>query len=139
MASPFKTKVAMREIVQGLCSYLNELGFRVVDCTDDNWAFYLDEEYAGTISISYDKSNKEYRQIHIGGLYNVMLHHKVVYAEDNVKDIYEIRTSGSTSDTINENELDKLDKVKHKMAVLSRNYKLAKGKLKEIKMKKDFT
>ena len=143
MASPFKTKVAMLDIIKNFANELSQLGF-VVDVPrlnndEGRHTFYIDNEFVGDIYFHYQKENRSMRRIVARFSYTVKIYHNIAYHADKVEEDYNIKLRDNESRYITEDTLDVLYDIKNMLKDVYRNYKKAQNKIKELKMVGDFS
>lgn len=141
MASIFKTKVAMLDIIKKFADDLRQIGFRVdatinVDCGQH--AFYIDNEFVGDVYFNYQKENRSMRRIIARFNYEVKIYHNITYNADKVEEEYAIKLRDSEIRYITEEKVDILYDIKNMLKDVYRNYKKAQNKIKEWKMCEDF-
>lgn len=71
MASVFKTKVAMLDIIKKFADELTQIGF-VVDVprlnNDEGWyTFYIDNEFVGEVYFNYKKAQNKIKELKMSG------------------------------------------------------------------------
>lgn len=143
MASVFKTKVAMLDIIKNFANELTQIGF-VVDVPrlnndEGRHTFYIDDEFVGDIYFHYQKENRDMRRIVARFNYTVKIYHNIAYNADKVEELYNIKLRDNEARYITEDTLDVLYDIKNMLKDVYRNYKKAQNKIKELKMKGDFS
>jgi hypothetical protein len=143
MASPFKTKVAMLDIIKNFANELTQIGF-VVDVPrlnndEGRHTFYIDNEFVGDIYFHYQKENRSMRRIVARFSYTVKIYHNIIYNADKVEEQYNLKLRDSEARYITEDTLDVLYDIKNMLKDVYRNYKKAQNKIKELKMNGDFS
>ena len=143
MASVFKTKVAMLDIIKNFANELTQIGF-VVDVPrlnndEGRHTFYIDNEFVGDIFFHYQKENRDMRRIVTRFNYEVKIYHNISYHADKVEELYNIKLRENESRYITEDTLDVLYDIKNMLKDVYRNYKKAQNKIKELKMNGDFS
>ena len=143
MASIFKTKVAMLDIIKKFADELRQMGFRV-DASSNNkdygqHAFYLDNELMGDVYFHYQKENRSMRRIIARFNYEVKIYHNIAYNADKVEEAYALRLRNGETRYITEDTIDILYEIKNMLKDVYRNYKKAQNKIKELKMSGDFS
>ena len=143
MASVFKTKVAMLDIIKNFANELTQIGF-VVDVPrlnndEGRHTFYIDNEFVGDIFFHYQKENRDMRRIVARFNYTVKIYHNIAYNADKVEELYNIKLRDNEARYITEDTLDVLYDIKNMLKDVYRNYKKAQNKIKELKMKGDFS
>jgi hypothetical protein len=143
MASPFKTKVAMLDIIKNFANELTQIGF-VVDVPrlnndEGRHTFYIDNEFVGDIYFHYQKENRSMRRIVARFNYTVKIYHNIIYHTDKVEEDYNLKLRDSEARYITEDTLDVLYDIKNMLKDVYRNYKKAQNKIKELKMNGDFS
>ena len=143
MASPFKTKVAMLDIIKNFANELTQIGF-VVDVPrlnndEGRHTFYIDDEFVGDIYFHYQKENRDMRRIVARFNYIVKIYHNISYHADKVEELYNIKLRDNEARYITEDTLDVLYDIKNMLKDVYRNYKKAQNKIKELKMGGDFS
>lgn len=143
MASIFKTKVAMLDIVKKFANDLSQIGFRVDDryLNEGNgqYVLYIDNEFIGDIYFHYQKENRSMRRIITRFNYEVKIYHNITYKADKVEEEYNIKIRDCESRYITEDTVDILYDIKNMLKDVYRNYKKAQNKIKELKMCGDFS
>ena len=143
MASVFKTKVAMLDIIKNFANELTQIGF-VVDVPrlnndEGRHTFYIDDEFVGDIYFHYQKENRDMRRIVARFNYTVKIYHNIAYNADKVEELYNIKLRDNEARYITEDTLDVLYDIKNMLKDVYRNYKKAQNKIKELKMSGDFS
>lgn len=143
MASIFKTKVAMLDIVKKFANELSQMGFRV-DASYINegcgqHVFYIDDDCIGNIYFQYQKENRSMRRIITHFNYTVKIYHNITYDADKVEEEFVIRMRDGETRYITEDTVDILYDIKNMLKDVYRNYKKAQNKIKELKMVSDFS
>ena len=143
MASVFKTKVAMLDIIKNFANELTQIGF-VVDVPrlnndEGRHTFYIDDEFVGDVYFHYQKENRDMRRIVARFNYTVKIYHNIAYNADKVEELYNIKLRDNEARYITEDTLDVLYDIKNMLKDVYRNYKKAQNKIKELKMKGDFS
>lgn len=143
MASVFKTKVAMLDIIKNFANELTQIGF-VVDVPrlnndEGRHTFYIDNEFVGDIYFHYQKENRSMRRIVARFNYTVKIYHNISYHADKVEELYNIKLRDCETRYITEDTLDVLYDIKNMLKDVYRNYKKAQNKIKELKMGGDFS
>jgi hypothetical protein len=143
MASPFKTKVAMLDIIKNFANELTQIGF-VVDVPrlnndEGRHTFYIDNEFVGDIYFHYQKENRSMRRIVARFSYTVKIYHNIIYNADKVEEDYNIKLRDNETRYVTEDTLDILYDIKNMLKDVYRNYKKAQNKIKELKMNGDFS
>ena len=143
MASPFKTKVAMLDIIKNFANELTQIGF-VVDVPrlnndEGRHTFYIDDEFVGDIYFHYQKENRSMRRIVARFSYTVKIYHNISYNADKVEELYNIKLRDNVSRYVTEDTVDILYDIKNMLKDVYRNYKKAQNKIKELKMNGDFS
>ena len=143
MASVFKTKVAMLDIIKNFANELTQIGF-VVDVPrlnndEGRHTFYIDDEFVGDIYFHYQKENRDMRRIVARFNYTVKIYHNIAYNADKVEELYNIKLRDNEARYITEDTLDVLYDIKNMLKDVYRNYKKAQNKIKELKMNGDFS
>lgn len=143
MASVFKTKVAMLDIIKKFADELSQIGFRVdtnvVNVDFGQHVFYIDNELVGDVYFHYQKNNRSRRRIVTRFNYEVKIYHNITYNADKVEEEYNIKLRDSETRYVTENTVDILYDIKNKLKDVYRNYKKAQNKIKELKMNGDFS
>ncbi len=143
MASVFKTKVAMLEIIKKFADELSQIGFRVeASSTNKSYGqhvFYIDNELIGDVYFHYQKKNRSMRRIVTRFDYKVKIYHNITYNADKVEEEYEIKLRDSEIRYVTEDTIDFLYDIKNMLKDVYRNYKKAQNKIKELKMSGDFS
>ena len=144
MASVFKTKAAMLDIIKKFADELSQIGFRVVDTNVVNvdfgqHVFYIDNELVGDVYFHYKKNNRSRRRIVTRFNYEVKIYHNITYNADKVEEEYNIKLSDIETRYVTEDTVDILYDIKNKLKDVYRNYKKAQNKIKELKMNGDFS
>ena len=142
MASVFKTKVAMLDIIKNFANELTQIGF-VVDVPrlnndEGRHTFYIDNEFVGDIFFHYQKENRSMRRIVTRFNYTVKIYHNIIYNADKIEEQYALKFRDSESRYVTEDTLDVLYDIKNMLKDVYRNYKKAQNKIKELKMGGDF-
>ena len=143
MASPFKTKVAMLDIIKKFANELVQIGF-VVDVPrlnndEGRHTFYIDNEFVGDIFFHYQKENRSMRRIVARFNYTVKIYHNISYHADKVEEQYALKLRDNVSLYVTEDTVDILYDIKNMIKDVYRNYKKAQNKIKELKMNGDFS
>ena len=143
MASVFKTKVAMLDIIKNFANELTQIGF-VVDVPrlnndEGRHTFYIDDEFVGDIYFHYQKENRDMRRIVARFNYTVKIYHNIAYNADKVEELYNIKLRDNEARYITEDTVDVLYDIKNMLKDVYRNYKKAQNKIKELKMNGDFS
>ena len=143
MASPFKTKVAMLDIIKNFTNELTQIGF-VVDVPrlnndEGRHTFYIDDEFVGDVYFHYQKENRSMRRIVARFSYTVKIYHNIAYHADKVEEDYNIKLRDNETRYVTEDTLDVLYDIKNMLKDVYRNYKKAQNKIKELKMNGDFS
>lgn len=143
MASVFKTKVAMLDIIKKFADELTQIGF-VVDVPrlnndEGRHTFYIDDEFVGDVYFHYQKENRDMRRIVARFSYTVKIYHNIIYNADKVEEDYNIKLRDNEARYITEDTLDVLYDIKNMLKDVYRNYKKAQNKIKELKMNGDFS
>jgi len=143
MASPFKTKVAMLDIIKKFANELVQIGF-VVDVPrlnndEGRHTFYIDNEFVGDIFFHYQKENRSMRRIVARFNYTVKIYHNISYHADKVEEQYALKLRDNVSRYVTEDTVDILYDIKNMIKDVYRNYKKAQNKIKELKMNGDFS
>ncbi len=143
MASVFKTKVAMLDIIKKFADELNQIGFQVhsprLNNDEGRHSFYIDDEFVGDVYFHYQKENRSMRRIVARFNYTVKIYHNIAYNADKVEELYNIKMRDSEARYITEDTLDVLYDIKNMLKDVYRNYKKAQNKIKELKMNGDFS
>ena len=143
MASIFKTKVAMLDIIKKFADELRLIGFEVnvprLNNDEGRHSFYIDDEFVGDVYFHYQKDNRRMRRIVIRFNYEVKIYHNITYNADKVEEEYNIKLRDSETRYVTENTVDILYEIKQKLQDVYRNYKKAQNKIKELKMNSDFS
>lgn len=143
MASVFKTKVAMLDIIKKFANELSQIGFRVdtnvVNVDLGQHAFYIDNELIGDVYFIYQKDNRSRRRIVTRFNYEVKIYHNITYNADKVEEEYNIKLRDSETRYVTADTVDILYDIKNKLKDVYRNYKKAQNKIKELKMNGDFS
>lgn len=143
MASIFKTKVAMLDIIKKFADELSQIGFRVDACSNNKdygmHVFYLDNELMGDVYFHYQKENRSKRHIIARFNYEVKIYHNIIYNADKVEEEYALKLRNGETRYITEDTLDILYEIKNMLKDVYRNYKKAQNKIKELKMSGDFS
>lgn len=143
MASVFKTKVAMLDIIKKFADELSQIGFRVdtnvVKVDFGQHVFYIDNELVGDVYFHYQKNNRSRRRIVTRFNYEVKIYHNITYNADKVEEEYNIKLRDSETRYVTEDTVDILYDIKNKLKDVYRNYKKAQNKIKELKMNGDFS
>ena len=143
MASPFKTKVAMLDIIKNFANELRQIGF-VVDVPrlnndEGRHTFYIDDEFVGDVYFHYQKENRSMRRIVARFSYTVKIYHNIAYHADKVEEDYNIKLRDNETRYVTEDTVDILYDIKNMLKDVYRNYKKAQNKIKELKMNGDFS
>ena len=143
MASVFKTKVAMLDIIKNFANELTQIGF-VVDVPrlnndEGRHTFYIDDEFVGDVYFHYQKENRDMRRIVARFNYTVKIYHNIAYNADKVEELYNIKLRDNEVRYITEDTVDILYDIKNMLKDVYRNYKKAQNKIKELKMCGDFS
>ena len=143
MASVFKTKVAMLDIIKKFADELSQIGFKIheprLTNNDGQHEVYIDNEFVGDVYFHYQKDNRRMRHIVIRFNYEVKIYHNITYNADKVEEEYNIKLRDSETRYVTENTVDILYEIKQKLQDVYRNYKKAQNKIKELKMNGDFS
>lgn len=143
MASVFKTKVAMLDIIKNFANELTQIGFVVdenhLNNDEGRHSFYIDDEFVGDVYFHYQKENRSMRRIVARFSYTVKIYHNISYHADKVEELYNIKLRDSEARYITEDTLDVLYDIKNMLKDVYRNYKKAQNKIKELKMGGDFS
>ena len=143
MASIFKTKVAMLDIIKKFAAEVRQIGFRVdANSMNKDWGqhvFYIDNERIGDVYFHYQKKNRNMRRIVTRFDYEVKIYHSITYNADKVEEEYEIKLRDGEKRYVTEDTLDVLYDIKNMLKDVYRNYKKAQNKIKELKMSGDFS
>lgn len=143
MASIFKTKVAMLEIIKKFADELSQIGFRVeassINKSSGQHVFYIDNEIIGDVYFHYQKENRSMRRIVTRFDYEVKIYHNITYNADKVEEEYALKLRNGETRYITEDTLDFLYDIKNMLKDVYRNYKKAQNKIKELKMSGDFS
>lgn len=143
MASVFKTKVAMLDIIKNFADELSQIGFRVdfssINKSYGQHVFYIDNELIGDVYFHYQKKNRSMRRIVTRFDYEVKIYHNITYNADKVEEEYEIKLRDGETRYVTEDTLDILYDIKNMLKDVYRNYKKAQNKIKELKMNGDFS
>ena len=143
MASVFKTKVAMLDIIKKFADELSQIGFKIheprLTNNDGQHEVYIDNEFVGDVYFHYQKDNRRMRRIVIRFNYEVKIYHNITYNADKVEEEYNIKLRDSETRYVTENTVDILYEIKQKLQDVYRNYKKAQNKIKELKMNGDFS
>ena len=143
MASVFKTKVAMLDIIKNFANELSQIGFKIheprLTNNDGQHEVYIDNEFVGDVYFHYQKDNRSRRRIVIRFNYEVKIYHNITYNADKVEEEYNIKLRDSETRYVTENIVDILYEIKQKLQDVYRNYKKAQNKIKELKMNGDFS
>lgn len=143
MASIFKTKVEMMNIIKNFTNELSQIGFKVdangmnVDLGEH--AFFIDNELVGNVYFLYHKDDRSMSQIVTRFNYKVKIYHDIIYIADKVEEEYNINLCDSETRYVTEDTVDILYEIKQKLQDVYMNYKKAKNKIKEMKMNGDFS
>lgn len=143
MASVFKTKVAMLDIIKNFANELTQIGF-VVDVPrlnndEGRHTFYIDDEFVGDVYFHYQKENRDMRRIVARFNYTVKIYHNIAYNADKVEELYNIKLRDNEARYITEDTVDVLYDIKNMLKDVYSNYKKAQNKIKELKMSGDFS
>ena len=143
MASPFKTKVAMLDIIKNFANELTQIGFVVnvprLNNDEGQQNFYIDNEFVGDIYFHYQKENRSMRRIVTRFYYEVKIYHNIIYNADKVEEEYNLKLRNCESRYVTEDTVDILYDIKNMLKDVYRNYKKAQNKIKELKMNGDFS
>lgn len=143
MASVFKTKVAMLDIIKNFANELSQIGFEVnvpkLNNDEGRHSFYIDDEFVCEVYFHYQKENRDMRRIVARFNYTVKLYHNIAYNVDKVEELYNIKLRDNEARYITEDTLDVLYDIKNMLKDVYRNYKKAQNKIKELKMNGDFS
>ena len=141
MASVFKTKVAMLDIIKNFADALIQIGFRVephIKCSGQH-VFYIDNVFIGNVYFQYNKEHRNMRRIVARFKYTVKLYHHITYNADKVEEEYALKMCDCEPRHITEDSIDILYDIKNMLKDVYRNYKKAQNKIKELKMNGDFS
>ena len=143
MASVFKTKVAMLDIIKKFADELKLIGFEVneprLNNDEGRHAVYIDDEFVGDIYFHYQKENRSMRRIVARFSYSVKIYHNIIYNADKVIEEYALKLRDSETRYVTEDTVDILYDIKNMLKDVYRNYKKAQNKIKELKMNGDFS
>ena len=143
MASPFKTKIAMLDIIKKFADELSQIGFKVESSSNNKdygqHVFYIDNEIMGDVYFHYQKENRSMRRIIARFNYEVKIYHNITYNADKVEEEYTLKLRNGETRYITEDTLDILYEIKNMLKDVYRNYKKAQNKIKELKMSGDFS
>lgn len=143
MASVFKTKVAMLDIIKKFANDLSQIGFNVDDSYinegEGQHFFYIDDVYIGDVYFSYQKENRGMRRIVARFNYSVKIYHNITYNADKVEEEYALKMRDCETRYVTEDTVDILYDIKNMLKDVYRNYKKAQNKIKELKMCGDFS
>lgn len=143
MASVFKTKVAMLDIIKNFANELTQIGFEVdvprLNNDEGRHTFYIDDEFVGDVYFHYQKENRDMRRIVARFNYTVKIYHNIIYNADKVEEQYNLKLRDSEARYITEDTVDVLYDIKNMLKDVYRNYKKAQNKIKELKMNVDFS
>lgn len=143
MASVFKTKVAMLDIIKNFANELTQIGFVVnvprLNNDEGQQNFYIDNEFVGDIYFHYQKENRSMRRIVTRFYYEVKIYHNIIYNADKVEEEYNLKLRNCESRYVTEDTVDILYDIKNMLKDVYRNYKKAQNKIKELKMNGDFS
>lgn len=143
MASVFKTKVAMLDIIKKFANELSLIGFEVnvprLNNDEGRHSFYIDDEFVGDVYFHYQKENRSMRRIVTRFNYEVKIYHSIIYNADKVEEEYNLKLRECVSRYVTEDTVDILYDIKNMLKDVYRNYKKAQNKIKELKMSGDFS
>lgn len=143
MASVFKTKVAMLDIIKKFANELSLIGFEVniprLNNDEGRHSFYIDDEFVGDVYFHYQKENRGMRRIVARFNYEVKIYHNITYNADKVEEEYNIKLRNCETRYVTEDTVDILYDIKNMLKDVYRNYKKAQNKIKELKMSGDFS
>lgn len=143
MASIFKTKVAMLDIIKQFADELRIIGFQVhsprLNNNEGRHSFYIDDEFVGDIYFHYQKENRSMRRIVARFNEDVKIYHNVIYHADKVGEEYALKLRNCETRYVTEDTVDILYDIKNMLKDVYRNYKKAQNKIKELKMSGDFS
>ena len=142
MASIFKTKVAMLDVIKNFANEISQIGFRVeatINKSCGQHVFYIDNEIIGDVYFHYQKKNRSMRRIVTRFDYEVKIYHNITYNADKVEEEYDIKLRDSETRYVTEDTIDFLYDIKNMLKDVYRNYKKAQNKIKELKMSGDFS
>lgn len=143
MASIFKTKVAMLDIIKKFADELRIIGFQVhsprLNNNEGRHSFYIDDEFVGDIYFHYQKENRSMRRIVARFNEDVKIYHNVIYHADKVGEEYALKLRNCETRYVTEDTVDILYDIKNMLKDVYRNYKKAQNKIKELKMSGDFS
>lgn len=141
MASVFKTKVAMLDIIKKFADELSQIGFRVEPHIKNSGQhlFYIDNVFIGDVYFQYTKEHRSMRRIVARFRYTVKLYLHITYIADKVGEEYALKICDYEPLYITEDTIDILYDIKTMLKDVYRNYKKAQNKIKELKMNGDFS
>ena len=141
MASVFKTKVAMLDIIKKFADELSQIGFRVEPYikSSGQHLFYIDNVFIGDVYFQYTKGYRSMRRIVARFKYTVKIYHNISYHADKVEEEYALKMCDCEPRHITEDTIDILYDIKTMLKDVYRNYKKAQNKIKELKMNGDFS
>lgn len=143
MASVFKTKVAMLDIIKKFADELKLIGFVVneprLNNDEGRHAVYIDDEFVGDVYFHYQKENRSMRRIVARFNSEVKIYHNVIYNADKVEEEFNIKLRNCETRYVTEDTVDILYDIKNMLKDVYRNYKKAQNKIKELKMRGDFS
>ncbi len=143
MASVFKTKVAMLDIIKKFADELKLIGFEVneprLNNDEGRHAVYIDDEFVGDVYFHYQKENRSMRRIVARFNSEVKIYHNITYNADKVEEEFNIKLRNCETRYVTEDTVDILYDIKNMLKDVYRNYKKAQNKIKELKMSGDFS
>lgn len=143
MASVFKTKVAMLDIIKKFANELSLIGFEVniprLNNDEGRHSVYIDDEFVGDVYFHYQKENRSMRRIVARFNSEIKIYHNITYNADKVEEEYNIKLRNCETRYVTEDTVDILYDIKNMLKDVYRNYKKAQNKIKELKMSGDFS
>lgn len=143
MASIFKTKVAMLDIIKKFADEVRLIGFVVnsprLNNDEGRHSFYIDDEFVGDVYFHYQKENRSMRRIIARFNEDVKIYHNIIYHADKVGEEYALKLRNCETRYVTEDTVDILYDIKNMLKDVYRNYKKAQNKIKELKMSGDFS